>query len=346
YGNVLDNSGPNPSALLVHFGGDSGNTAIYRKTLNFYDNTVVVRTDQKVQYRTTLFQLNTDAQVVDARNNIFYVVPATAGANPTLFELAYDAGTLDFPTANWISGGWAMSHAQELGQGFGGSIGGTGNFFVDPNNDPGFVSLDLKDYHLAAGSSAIDTGAPPVDRQYVAPTSDQPGPVNGSAPDLGAFESGGSAGDTTTSAGGATDVVLGVQSTATFSEPVQAAPTAFVFTNAGAVIPSTTSYNSTPLMAILTPSAALAAGTAYTATASGGKGHRRQRAGHAAVLVVHHPGQRPHPAGGHRPGGHLGAALVVRPLRLQKSRPSSSRIPPGGSSQQSFVSTPVRSPPP
>ncbi|MDB5349876.1 MAG: hypothetical protein JWN86_1123, partial [Planctomycetota bacterium] len=93
------------------------------------------------------------------------------------------------------------------------------------------------------------------------------------------FTYGGSAGDTTAPtvtaiapAGGATGVSTGVSPTATFSEAVQASSISFVLKNAaGAVIPSTTSYNSTSLTATLTPSAALATGTTYTATVSGVK---------------------------------------------------------------------------
>ena len=69
YGNVLIEPAAAGNRQIVHYGGDNGGTANYRKgTLHFYQNTLVsTRTD-----RTTLFRLSTNDEHADARNNIFY----------------------------------------------------------------------------------------------------------------------------------------------------------------------------------------------------------------------------------------------------------------------------------
>ena len=101
---------------------------------------------------------------------------------------------------NWVSPGWLPSYD---GQTFYGTINGTSNFFVDPNNNPGFTNFAGDDFHLVAGSNAIGKSialaAPAaaafnVTTQYVNPQYGQGRPVIGAAPDLGAFEYGVAAG--------------------------------------------------------------------------------------------------------------------------------------------------------
>jgi methionine-rich copper-binding protein CopC len=71
-------------------------------------------------------------------------------------------------------------------------------------------------------------------------------------------------------AAGATNVATSTAVTATFSEPVQSGTISFVLKDAGNnAVPASLSYNATTLTATLTPSAALAAATTYTATVSG-----------------------------------------------------------------------------
>ena len=69
YGNILIEPAAAGNRQIVHYGGDSGITADYRKgTLHFYNNTVVsTRTDMN-----TLFRISTADESVDARNNIIY----------------------------------------------------------------------------------------------------------------------------------------------------------------------------------------------------------------------------------------------------------------------------------
>jgi methionine-rich copper-binding protein CopC len=76
----------------------------------------------------------------------------------------------------------------------------------------------------------------------------------------------------TNPAAGATAVATTTTVTATFSEPVQAGTIAMTLKNgAGTAVTGTTAYDSTAQKATFTPSAALAAGTTYTATVSGAK---------------------------------------------------------------------------
>ena len=93
---------------IVHYGGDNGTTAKYRKgTLHFYQNTVVsTRTD-----RTTLFRLSTNEEHADARNNIFYP-SAHTGPNLSLLD---DTGMLQSPH-NWFKAGLCRRLRRRVGR--------------------------------------------------------------------------------------------------------------------------------------------------------------------------------------------------------------------------------------
>jgi parallel beta-helix repeat protein len=69
YGNVLVEPDGAGNSQIVHFGGDSGATEIYRGTLYFWNNTVVSTRSGN----TTLLRLSTNAQTAEVRNNIVYV---------------------------------------------------------------------------------------------------------------------------------------------------------------------------------------------------------------------------------------------------------------------------------
>ncbi len=143
YGNVLIEPDGAGNRQIVHYGGDSGATDIYRKgTLYFYHNTIVsTRTD-----RTTLFRLSTNDEQCDCRNNIIYI---TAAGNT--LSLLDDTGRLNL-THNWLKSGWVQS--------FGGTSGSLTN---DGSNlsgtAPGFLHEASQDFRLATNSPCIDTGA-------------------------------------------------------------------------------------------------------------------------------------------------------------------------------------------
>lgn len=176
YGNVLVEPDGAGNSQIVHYGGDSGDEARYRKgTLHFYANTVVsTRTGN-----TTLVRLSTNDESMDARNNI---IVATAGDN----RLAITDGSGHASVRdNWLQQGWQPSHSTVEG-----SVDDQGNL---GGTMPGFVDLDGGDFHLADGSICLGAagplaaGAPAVDRQYVIHQGNTARADDG-APDLGAFE--------------------------------------------------------------------------------------------------------------------------------------------------------------
>jgi hypothetical protein len=177
YGNVLIEPDGAGNSQIVHYGGDSGNTAIYRKgTLYFYNNTVVsTRTGN-----TTLFRLSTNDETCDARNNVVYVTAAG-----TRLALVDSSGILHV-RSNWLNTGWRESHS-----------GVTGSIYNEGGNltggDPGFLDTAGQVYHLKGSSSCIDAGAflspeaLSLSYQYVKHRASVPRPVSG-ALDMGAFE--------------------------------------------------------------------------------------------------------------------------------------------------------------
>jgi hypothetical protein len=193
YGNVLVD-GPEGAVNIVHYGGDNGNTPTYRKgTLYFFNNTVVIQADQKKRWRTVVFQLSTNEEKADVRNNIIYRTSATPGAAPTELTLVSDAGYVDLGV-NWISPGWIRSRSNAK---FQGTIKGAEKFLIGRNNVPGFANAAKQDFHLVPRSPCIDKGemlpsevtrTHPLNRQYKPHLSGEKRGVAGRGIDLGAFE--------------------------------------------------------------------------------------------------------------------------------------------------------------
>jgi hypothetical protein len=182
YGNVLIESEGEGNSQILHYGGDSGTTADYRKgTLHFFHNTVISTRSGN----TTLMRLSTNDEHADLRNNVVY----TTAAGPRLAMLG-GAGTLDL-RSNWLKNGWVTSHSS-----FSGSIVDHGSNIE--GTDPGFRDLAGQDYSLSPGGACEDAGGPlalavlpshePI-RQYLLHRSASDRPHDG-ARDLGAFEAG------------------------------------------------------------------------------------------------------------------------------------------------------------
>lgn len=196
YGNVLITN-PGDAGALVHYGGDSGLDQTYRKgTLHFYHNTVRILRDQSELYRTHLFDITSNEQTVDARNNIVYVAPFTLGEAPTNLQLSINAGIINLGI-NWISPGWQPW--TDNGTQIVGTITGSSNVIGAADNLPGFANLATNDLSLLQSSPCIDISQPldaasvasfPVTMQYSSPRSALPRTSVGVAPDLGAFEFG------------------------------------------------------------------------------------------------------------------------------------------------------------
>jgi hypothetical protein len=177
YGNILIEPDGAGNSQIVHYGGDSGNTAIYRKgTLYFYNNTVV----STRAGNTTLLRLSTNEETCDCRNNIVYVT-----APGTRLALLDSSGILHL-NHNWLKTGWQESHS-----GLTGVIYDEGGMVT--GESPGFVDAAAQDYHLNGSSACIDAGTsllPEVNelsRQYVKHRASELRPISGPL-DIGAFE--------------------------------------------------------------------------------------------------------------------------------------------------------------
>ena len=143
YGNVLVEHDGDGNSQILHYGGDSGTTADYRKgTLYFYNNTVVSTRSGN----TTLMRLSTNEEIADCRNNVIYV---TDSGNR--LALLNEAGQLSIRN-NWMKSNWQDCHGSLTGTitDDGGNVTGTA---------PGFVNEGTQDYHLDTGSDCINAGA-------------------------------------------------------------------------------------------------------------------------------------------------------------------------------------------
>ena len=182
YGNVLIEPDGAGNSQIVHYGGDSGVTAEYRKgTLYFYNNTVVSTRSGN----TTLFRLSTNEESADCRNNIVYVT-----APGSALAMLDGAGMLTIRNL-WVKAGWADSHS-----GLTGSITDNGGHVT--GTTPGFVDEPGQDYHLASASACVDSAAAlaaavlpahDVVEQYVTHQAGQARAVVATR-DVGAFEYG------------------------------------------------------------------------------------------------------------------------------------------------------------
>lgn len=180
YGNVLiepDNEG---NSQIVHYGGDGGDDAQYRKgTLHFYNNTLVSTRSGN----TTLLRLSTNDESADVRNNILYV---TAQGNR--LAMLNEAGALTLRN-NWTKPGWVDTHGSLTG-----SIDDDGSGVEGAS--PGFVDEVGQDYHLEFDADGVDAGTAlhpdvlpdhPVALQYVKHLAQEPRPLE-STLDIGGFE--------------------------------------------------------------------------------------------------------------------------------------------------------------
>jgi hypothetical protein len=142
--NVLLEPENDGNRQIIHYGGDTGATTDYRKgTLYFWQNTVVsFRTDG-----TALFNLSTDDEHLDLRNNVFHA--AVAGAPLALLE---ESGTVEMQS-NWMTRGWRPRF----------SIFGGGSIRTQGTVEgvaPGFLPKTPPLFCLATDSSCVGLAEP------------------------------------------------------------------------------------------------------------------------------------------------------------------------------------------
>jgi hypothetical protein len=181
YGNLLIEPDGAGNSQILHYGGDGGDTAMYRQgTLYFYHNTVVSTRSGN----TTLMRLSTTPVRAEVFNNILFT---SAGGSRMAITSGNGQTVL---TDNWMPVGWRQTH--EAGLDPGATVKDLGN---REGVAPGFVDLDAQDFHLAqdaeaaGGASALPAAVAeyPPDEQYVRHQQSEPRPEHSIA-DIGAFE--------------------------------------------------------------------------------------------------------------------------------------------------------------
>ena len=195
YGNVIINvySETCPYAVnMFHYGGDMGETFIYRKgTLHFFHNTVYIKMNQSDEWDVTLFDLSTNDESVELFNNIFY------REGNSLLYLARDAGNHSFGANNWISSGWDVSSPDNEWHTFTGTV--TINTAPLEGDSPGLTNPANYDFSVQAGAAVYNQGSSlpasyashPVNRQYKLHLDGENRSIKGGAAEIGAFEEGG-----------------------------------------------------------------------------------------------------------------------------------------------------------
>lgn len=136
YGNVIIERDEDGSNQIVHYGGDSENTAGFRKgVLYFYHNTVVSTRPRSI----AVFRLSTSEETVECHGNILHTT--SKGKH---LSLMCKAGTLKLGR-NWLTAGWVSTVDN-----FTGEILKVQSLIE--GNEPGFVRLSDQDFTLIAGS--------------------------------------------------------------------------------------------------------------------------------------------------------------------------------------------------
>ncbi len=162
YGNVIIR-GTTPAGSMIHYGGDSGVLEDYRKgTLFFYDNTVIVKNDGYPPYtRTAVFQLATNDERLDSRNNLYFstAVPDDLHAIGILGSRDQVSSGIATFAGDWFKNGWTEHDLTR---------GGTeedravlhGFDAMKRGESPGFREPGTDDYALSATAPIASAGTP------------------------------------------------------------------------------------------------------------------------------------------------------------------------------------------
>jgi hypothetical protein len=180
YGNILVEPDGAGNSQILHYGGDGGDEAMYRKgTLYFYNNTVVSTRSGN----TTLIRLATDDVTAEFLNNIVHTT-----ASPGHLALTNGRGRI-YLYNNYLTQGYMNSFEDTSAE----ILGDSGNI---TGTDPGFTDGGTQDFTLAQGSVCIDKGSSlpaqtssfPLTGMYEKHLGMIARMMNGTAWDLGAFE--------------------------------------------------------------------------------------------------------------------------------------------------------------
>lgn len=142
YGNILIEPDGAGNSQIIHYGGDSGTLADYRKgDLYFYNNTVISTRSGN----TTLVRLSTQDETMHAFNNVIY--NTASGSNMAMLN---DEGTLNMQN-NWLQTGWVDGH---------GAVNGTINDLGNNQTgaDPLFTNFGTQDFTLQDNSTLVEGG--------------------------------------------------------------------------------------------------------------------------------------------------------------------------------------------
>jgi len=179
YGNIVVEHNGDGNSQMIHYGGDSGALARYRKgTLYLYHNTLVsTRLDA-----TTLMRLSSNEEQAIVRNNLLFLPPGSGA-----LALVDSSGILDFSN-NWLQPGYRLSRNT-----LSGTVLDSGNLLGD---DPGFANLGERNLRPTAASPVVDAAGPLPDvvypdrevlaHYYLHQAGELRVPVN--TPDIGAYE--------------------------------------------------------------------------------------------------------------------------------------------------------------
>ncbi|MCA8912682.1 MAG: fibronectin type III domain-containing protein [Planctomycetes bacterium] len=179
YGNILIEPDGAGNSQIIHYGGDNGNSAKYRKgTLYLYNNTIYSTRSGN----TTLVRLSTNSETCDCRNNIIFV-----SANASNLGLIDDTGVLNYRNC-FFKGTPTPSHS---GAGMQGTVNDQGGNVT--GSDPGWTSVGSQDFTLTSTAACRDTGTtlaggvPNVTLEYLKHQLQQTRPSDATF-DIGAYE--------------------------------------------------------------------------------------------------------------------------------------------------------------
>jgi hypothetical protein len=137
WGNVLIKGARAGNNQVVHFGGDSGRTAQYRRGKFWFHNNTVVSPRRG---NTVLFRISAPDVAVDCRNNIVQV-SNRAGRLNLLADGGWRSVTVE---RNWLSRGWRESPGRNTQAAFPANLS---------TADPGFVAGEVRDFRLSPESA-------------------------------------------------------------------------------------------------------------------------------------------------------------------------------------------------